>query len=112
MATLRVDLMEPLIDGMDIRFKAPCDCTAVESLTVYYRNEADEEKSQVFTFRDAHGNDLTGVGNLFTTGAYLKVIVDTANSYAYLQNADTNKYIEDLIGGVATLLDTINGEVI
>ena len=111
MATLKVTITEPLLDGMDIRFKAPCDCDAVESLTVAY-HENNEATSKVFTFRDAHCNDLTGLGNLFAEGAYIKVLLDTTNDYAYIQNADTNKYIEDLIGDIGTILDTINGEVI
>lgn len=111
MATLRVDITEPLLDGMDVRFKAPCDCTAVTSLTVYYPGETDT-LSKVFTFRDAHGNDLTGVGNLFVAGAYLKVLLDTTNGYAFIQNADTNAYIEGLIGDIGSVLDAINGEVI
>jgi hypothetical protein len=111
MATIKVTITEPLLDGMDIRFKAPCNCDTVESLTVVYR-EDNESKSKVFTFRDAHCNNLTGLGNLFAAGAYIKVLLDTTNGYAYIQNADTNAYIEGLIGDIGTILDTINGEVV
>lgn len=80
----------PLYDGMPVTFKAPCDCTEATGLRVYYNGT-----SQTFTFKDAHGNTLTGIGNLFAQGAYVKVILDTTDGYAFIQNADTNKYIED-----------------
>lgn len=80
----------PLYDGMPVTFKAPCDCTEATGLRVYYNGT-----SQTFTFKDAHGNTLTGIGNLFAQGAYVKVILDTTDGYAFIQNGDTNKYIED-----------------
>lgn len=74
---------------MSITFKAPCDSSAVDGMNVYYRNE-----KQTFTYRDAHGNDLSGRADLFSKGAYVKAILDTGNGYAYIQNADTNGYLE------------------
>lgn len=79
----------PLFDGMPVTFQAPCDCTAVDGLTVAYGDTA-----QHFTFRDSHGNNLAGVGNLFTAGAYVKVILNTGSGHAHIQNADTNAYLE------------------
>lgn len=95
MARVRVDLTEPLLNGMDIKFKAPSDCTAVNGLIVYAPDNNGGISSQVFTFKDAHGNTLTGLGNLFAKNALVKVMVDTDSSAAYIQNADTNKYLED-----------------
>ena len=89
MANIKVELSHEIIDGQPVTFVAPCDCTAITGLTVEYPNG-----SKAFTFKDAHGNTLTGVGNLFTKGAYVKAILDVANGYAYLQNADTNAYLE------------------
>lgn len=89
MAKIKVISKCELFDGMSITFKAPCDCTAVDGLNVYYN-----EYSQPFSFRDAHGKDLAGLDNLFTEGAYIKVILDTGNGYAYIQNGDTNSYLE------------------
>lgn len=89
MANIRVDLEHEIIDGQPVAFAAPCNCNAVTGLKVYHPNG-----SQVFTFRDAHGNDLTGLGNLFSNGAYVKALLDTKNNHAYLQNADTNAYLE------------------
>lgn len=90
MAYIKITSECPLFDGMPVTFKAPCDCTEVTGLRVYYNGA-----SQTFTFKDAHGSTLTGIGNLFAQGAYVKVILDTTNGYSYIQNADTNKYIED-----------------
>lgn len=89
MAKIKVTSKCELYDGMSITFKAPCDGSAVDGLKVYYNN-----KSQAFSFRDAHGNNLAGLGNLFSSGAYIKAILNTSEGYAYLQNADTNKHLE------------------
>lgn len=89
MAYINVNSPCPVFQGMPITFKAPCDCTAVEGLVVAYG-----DNSYTFAFKDAHGNTLTGVGNLFMQGALVKAILDIEDGYAYLQNADTNAYIE------------------
>lgn len=94
MAQIKIVLTEPLIDGMDVKFQAPCDCTAVTGLLVSYVGEDDTTAQQSFVFKDSHGNVLTGLSNLFVKGAYIKVILDTINGVAYLQNADTNAYLE------------------
>ena len=89
MANIKITAPAPLYDGMAVSFKAPCACTAVEGLAVTYGGV-----EKVFTFKDAHGNTLTGIGNLFAEGAVVKVLLDTESSSAYLQNADTSGYIE------------------
>lgn len=97
MANIRIDLNRPIIDGESVTFKAPCDCTQADGLIIYYptiTESGETSTSQVFEFKDSHGNTLTGVGNLFLKDSYVKVILDTMNNYAYLQNADTNKYLE------------------
>jgi hypothetical protein len=103
-ANIKVVLDYPLFDGMAITFNAPCDCTAVNGLTV-----SNGGNSKSFTFRDSHGADLTGLGNLFSAGAYVKVILDIVNGFAYIQNADTNSYIEST---KATLPKCAAGSVI
>lgn len=102
MAQIKVVLSGALVDGMDIKFKAPCDCTEVDGLIVKYPMEGDTTGSQEFTFKDAHGVDLVGIGNLFSKGAYVKVIVDTVNGFAYLQNADNNSYLHSAVLGTYT----------
>lgn len=99
MAKIRVDLAETLVDGIDIKFKAPCACNEITGLIVYYPAEDETMKSKELVFRDAHGNDLTGIGNLFSKDAYVKIIVDSENGYAYLQNADNNGYLNSAILG-------------
>lgn len=85
MAKIKIVPGCPLCDGLSVMFKAPCNCNEVDGLLV---------NGSEFSFRDAHGNDLTGIGDLFVAGAVVKALLDTANGYAYIQNADTNAYIE------------------
>ena len=94
MAQIKIDLGAKLVDGMDVKFKAPCDCTEVTGLLVAYINDKGAAAEKGFTFRDSHGNNLAGLGNLFGAGAYVKAILDTGRGYAYVQNADTNAYLE------------------
>ena len=95
MANIKINSPCPLYDGMPVTFKAPCDCTAVTGIVVYYG-----EEGKTFTFRDAHANDLTGIGNLFAAGAYVAVLLDTGNGHAYIQNADTNRYVEERLASI------------
>ena len=93
MSSIKIELGSPIIDGMPLSFRAPCNCNAVTGLKVCYRD--DEVTDFIFcTFADAHGNDLTGLGNLFAAGAMVRVVLDTVNEKAYIQNADTNAYLE------------------
>lgn len=98
MAYIKLTIDHELQDGEVLTFKSPCACTEVEGIKVYYvvltENGAVTNASKVFTFRDAHGNDLTGIGNLFDTGACLSVALDTVNNGAFVKNADTNAYLE------------------
>ena len=93
MANIKITVNGPLMDGHKITFKAPCDCTTVDKLDVRYIEDS-EQKSRLFTMRDSHRNDLTGLGNLFAQGAYVNVVLDTNSGFAYLQNAGTNTYLE------------------
>lgn len=96
MADIRLDIDSVLANGMDVTFKAPCDCTSIDGLKVYYIKDRETHNMR-FVFKDTHGNELTGIGNLFEEGAYVRVILDTTNGFAYIQNADTNGYIESRI---------------
>lgn len=89
MANIKVELGHGIIDGLPVTFVAPCNCTEITGLKVYYPGG-----SKVFTFKDAHGNVLNGLGNLFSKGAYVKAILDVTGGSAYLLNADTNAYLE------------------
>ena len=97
MANIMVTSKCTIYDGMSITFKAPCDCSAIQGLTV-----KDHSTTKTFTFRDTHGNTLTGVENLFSQGAYIKVVLDTTNNYAYIQNGDSNGYLEEKLNAILT----------
>lgn len=97
MANVIITIEGPLMDGHRVTFKAPCDCTGIEKLDVRYVQD-NTQKSKLFTMKDAHGNDLDGVGNLFMEGAYVHAILNTALGFAYLQNSDTNVYLEGKFG--------------
>lgn len=111
MANLRVNLTEPLLNGMDIKFKAPCNCTAVTGLIVYAPDNEGNIYSQTFSFKDAQGNNLAGLGNLFAKDALVKVMVDTDTSAAYIQNAATNAYLEEKIGSTTVTEVDLSGSV-
>lgn len=97
MANIKITLDHDIVDGESVTFKAPCDCTEVTGIKVYYKVETEEgstDANKTFTFRDAHCEALTNIGNLFKEGAYITALLDTTNNYAFIQNADTNKYLE------------------
>ncbi len=107
MANIRIIVNGPLVDGHKITFKAPCNCTEIEKLDVrYIKNES--QTSKLFSLKDTHGNDLTGIGNLFMKDAYVSVVLDTNKSVAYVQNADTNSYIE---GKFEEVYDAMDGRL-
>ena len=91
---VRVNLNYPIYDGAEIVFKAPCDASEVTGLIVYYPGDAGVVSS-VFTFADAHANDLGHIDELFAAGAVVKVILDTDTGMAFVQNAATNAYLEN-----------------
>ena len=90
MAKIKISAKHELYDGAPITFRAPCDSTMADGLKVCAANV-----TQTFTFRDAHGNDLANQANLFSAGAYVRVILDIVKSYAYILNSDTNLYLEN-----------------
>ena len=98
MANILLTVNRTLEDGAIISFRAPCACNAVTGISVTYPVISDTsvtQTSKVFTFKDSHGNVLTGLGNLFLEGALVQVMLDVTNGAAFIQNADTNKYLED-----------------
>lgn len=101
MANIKIELGHPIIDGMPLSFRAPCDCNETEGIKVIY-TDGEDTRFVVFTFADAHGNDLTGIGNLFAKGAMVRVILDIPNAKAYIQNADTNAYLEQRLAAAGT----------
>ena len=97
MANIKITLDHDIVDGESVTFRAPCDSTEVTGIKVYYKVETEEgstDANKTFTFRDAHCEALTNIDNLFKEGAYITALLDPTNNYAFLQNADTNKYLE------------------
>lgn len=102
MANIKVKLDYPIKDGITFTFHAPCNCSDVDGIVVQH---SDGETR--FAFKDAHGNDLTGLNNLFTTGSMVMVVLDVTNGAAFLQNADTNGYLENQIGVERTRINEL-----
>lgn len=114
MANIKITIDGALMDGHKVTFKAPCDCTEIEKLDVRYVQNGSQV-SKIFTMKDANGNALDTLSNLFTAGAYVRVILDSANGFAYLQNPDTNGYLENKfkkIDGSKLLSTSILGEAL
>lgn len=79
MANIKLTLPEEeqLFDGKQITFKAPCNCTAPEKITI-------NEKS--FSLVDAMGNAMLGRSGNFTQGSLISILLDVTNLKAYLLN--------------------------
>lgn len=90
---VRVDLDSPIRDGMEVVFRTPCDASEVTGLNVYYPVDGVLEY-QNFTFADANAKDLGHLDALFAKDAVVKVILDLDTYKAFVQNADTNAYLE------------------
>ena len=94
MPKIRIDREYPIINGQSLTFQSPADCSQITGLVVYYP-EGDTTKSKDFKLVDAHGVDVgSGTINLFAANALVKVVLDIDNGKAYVQNADTNAYLE------------------
>ena len=104
---VRVDLSTPIYDGMEVVFKAPCDAAQVTGLNLYYPKDGVQE-SQQFAFADANANDVGDIDALFAAGAVVKVILDLETHMAFIQNADTNSYLEERFKGQVELDATLS----
>lgn len=96
MATIRVDVPGIICNGQAVTFKSPANCSQVTGLRVYYKDEFKE-----FQFADAHGNNVGSI-DLFAANVLVKVILDTDLNRAYVQNADTNAYLEARLASKAS----------
>jgi hypothetical protein len=91
---IRVDLNYPIKDGTEVVFRSPVDCSQVTGLKLYHIGADGNTASQEFAFADAHGNNVGDIDHLFAENVVVKVILDVTNSMAFVQNADTNAYLE------------------
>lgn len=99
---IKVNYPRAIYDGTELVFRSPVDCSQVTGLIVYYPVD-NTEVSKEFAFADAHGNNVGDIDHLFAENVVVKVILDVTSSMAFVQNADTNAYIE------RTFVKTING---
>ena len=98
---IRVDLDTSIYDGREVVFRSPEDCSQVTGLIVYYNGGT---ASQEFAFADAHGEDVGHIDHLFAADAVVKVILDLETGKAFVQNADTNAYLEGRFAEIENLI--------
>ena len=65
--------------GTMLKFKAPCDCTAVTRGLVI--------DGKTYTIVDSLGNNVIGTGGMWASGAFVSVLIDKANRRAFIQNS-------------------------
>ena len=104
---IRVDLNTSIKDGTEVVFRSPVDCSQVTGLKVYHIGADGNTASQEFVLADAHGNNVGCIAHLFAEDVVVKVILDVTTSMAFVQNADTNAYLEGRFGDIETALDSI-----
>ena len=96
---IKVELKTNIADGSEVVFRSPADCSQVTGLVIYHTGGKTE-----FAFADAHGNNVGDIDHLFAENAVVKVILDVTARMAFVQNADTNAYIE------RTFIKSVNGQ--
>ena len=105
---IRVDLNTPINDGMEVVFRSPVDCSQITGLIVYYK-ENGNTLSKEFAFADANRNNVGDIDHLFAEDAVVKVILDITTAMAFVQNADTNAYLERRFREITELLEAGGG---
>lgn len=105
--TLTLPMGEFLYTGKQVTFKTPCESEGLTGLIV---------EGSTYDIVNALGTAL--VANSFDAGAMVSVIFDKETKKAYVQNADTNAYLEgrfngiDTSGKVSKAGDTMRGKLI
>lgn len=98
-----VDLNYPIKDGTEVVFRSPVDCSQVTGLLVNYYDNGPCSKE--FAFADANGNNVGDIDHLFGEDVPVKVILDvTKKSMAFVQNADTNAYLEGRFAALEAMI--------
>ena len=113
MSNIKVNLNNEPKDGTEVVFRSPVDCSQVTGLIVYYITDDLEESCKEFIFADAHGNNVGIIDHLFAEDAVVSVILDVGNGMAFVQNSDTNSYLEYRFGLLAdSIVNEATGKVI
>ena len=102
MSNIRIDVDYTIKDGTEIKFRSPVDCSQITGLIVYYPGADGNTVSKVFALSDAHGNNVGDIDHLFAEDVVVKVILDVTKSMAFVQNADTNAYLEAQLASKAS----------
>ena len=106
-----VDLNYPIKDGTEVVFRSPVDCSKVTGLLVNYQDNGPCSKE--FAFADANGNNVRDIDHLFAENVVVKVILDKVDSdttgMAFVQNADTNAYLEGRFAALEAKIGTGGG---
>lgn len=76
-----------ITNGMELSFRAPCDCTDVTGISL---------NGLTYALVDASGNKLTTCSGYFNKDSLLTVIIDTDNKKASLLNPLVNTYTQSL----------------
>ena len=97
---IRVDVNYTVKDGSEVKFTSPADCSQITGLVVYYLDETGQTVSQNFVLSDARGNNTGDIDNLFAENAVVKAILNVSTGMAFVQNADTNAYLEERIATI------------
>ena len=110
MSNIRVDVGYSLRDGLEIKFRSPVDCSAITGLIVYYPGADGNTTSKEFALADAHGNNVGNIDHLFAEDVVVKVILDVTKGMAFVQNADTNAYLENKFRAVTLVATDPNND--
>lgn len=105
---IRVDLETPIKDGTEVVFRSPVDCSQITGLIVYYWDNGSTA-SKEFALADAHGNNVGDIDHLFAENVVVKVILDLTTNMAFVQNADTNAYLEGRFSELERAIGTGGG---
>lgn len=107
MANIRVDVNYTIKDGSEIVFRSPVDCSAITGLIVYFPAEDENTTSKEFALADAHGNNVGDIPHLFAENVVVKVILDVTSGMAFVQNADTNAYLEQRFAEIHESIEAV-----
>jgi hypothetical protein len=88
---LTLPLGEIPVNGKQVTFTAPCDCTVTECLQIDGVN---------YTIVDALGNCVTGKGGRWAAGATISVTLDTDNKRAYILTQPDEHSADDITSGI------------
>ena len=104
MSKIKITLGYVPADGKQISFRSPCSSADTTGLVI------DDVE---YLLVDADGVNVSQKENLWNSGAIVSVILDTVNALAYVQNANSNTYLEEqLADKLSRSGDTLTGELI